>query len=224
MLEIKNLVVTKANKIILDNISLKIEDNETVAFTGANGSGKSTLMKVIMGIETPTSGKIFFDGKDITDMSITARANLGISFAFQNPIKFKGLTIDKLFELSAKRKVDKKEKEEVLTSLGLKAEQYLNRELDSSLSGGELKRLEIASILFKNTKCMIFDEPEAGIDLWSFSKLTNVFAEIKQKLNPMLIIVSHQEKLLREMDKIIILDGGKISKICKPSEIMEGVN
>lgn len=223
MLELKNVTVIRNKKTILNNISLKLNDGQMVAFTGANGSGKSTLMKVIMGIEQVNSGKIIFDGKDITNASITERANMGISFAFQQPVKFKGLTIKNLFEYSAKRKLDKKEMCKVLTLLGLCPSEYLDRELDSTLSGGELKRLEIASIMLKDAKCVIMDEPEAGIDLWSFSRLIKVFQNIKIEKNPLFVIVSHQEKLLKIADRIIVLEAGEVVKDGSANEILSEV-
>ena len=210
MLELKNVTVIRQGKKILNNINLKFQDGQMVAFTGANGSGKSTLMKVIMGIEKVDAGQIIYNGQDITNASITTRANLGISFAFQQPVKFKGLTIANLFEYSAKRKLDKKEMCKVLTTLGLCPSEYLDRELDSTLSGGELKRLEIASIMLKDANCVIMDEPEAGIELWSFSRLIKVFQNIKIEKNPLFIIVSHQEKLLKIADRIIVMDSGEV--------------
>ena len=194
-----------------------------VAFTGANGSGKSTLMKIIMGIEKPSQGKILFNGEDITQKNVTERAKMGISFAFQQPVKFKGLTISKLFEISAGRKLEKKEQCKVLTTLGLCPSEYLNRELNSNLSGGELKRLEIASVLFKKSDCLIFDEPEAGIDLWSFNKLIQVFQGIKLNLNPLLVIVSHQERLLKTADRVIVMNMGEIVKDGIPQTVLQEV-
>ena len=223
MLELKNICFDINGKRILNNINLKLNKGEMVAFTGANGSGKSTLMKIIMGIEVPTSGKILFNGEDITQKSVTERAKMGISFAFQQPVKFKGLTIAKLFEISAGRKLEKKEQCKVLTTLGLCPSEYLNRELDSSLSGGELKRLEIASVLFKKSECLIFDEPEAGIDLWSFNKLIQVFQGIKLNSNPLLIIVSHQERLLKTADRVIVMNVGEIVKDGIPQNVLQEV-
>lgn len=223
MLELKNVTVIRNKKKILNNINLTFEDACLVAFTGANGSGKSTLMKVIMGIEKVDAGKIIYNGKDITNASITERANMGISFAFQQPVKFKGLTIQNLFEYAAKRKLEKKEMCKVLTTLGLCPSEYLDRELDSTLSGGELKRLEIASIMLKQADCMIFDEPEAGIDLWSFNRLIKVFQNIKDALDPLFIIVSHQEKLLKIADRIIVMDAGEVVKDGKALDILKEV-
>lgn len=223
MLELKNICFDINGKRILNNINLKLNKGEMVAFTGANGSGKSTLMKIIMGIEVPTSGKIFFNGEDITSKSITDRAKLGISFAFQQPVRFKGLTIAKLFEISAGRKLEKKEQCKVLTTLGLCPSEYLHRELDSSLSGGELKRLEIASVLFKKSECLIFDEPEAGIDLWSFNKLIQVFQNIKLTTNPLLMLVSHQERLLKTADRIVLMNSGEIIKDGNPQNVLQEV-
>ena len=223
MLELRNVCFDINGKRILNNINLKLNKGEMVAFTGANGSGKSTLMKIIMGIERVSEGKILFNGKDISNLGITERAKLGISFAFQQPVKFKGLTIAKLFEISAGRKLEKKEQCKVLTTLGLCPSEYLNRELDSSLSGGELKRLEIASVLFKQSECLIFDEPEAGIDLWSFNKLIQVFQAIKIEKNPLLILVSHQERLLRTADRVVLMSAGEIIKVDIPQNVLQEV-
>ena len=223
MLELRNVCYDINGKRILNNINLKLNKGEMVAFTGANGSGKSTLMKIIMGIERVSEGKILFNGKDISNLGITERAKLGISFAFQQPVKFKGLTIAKLFEISAGRKLEKKEQCKVLTTLGLCPSEYLNRELDSSLSGGELKRLEIASVLFKQSECLIFDEPEAGIDLWSFNKLIQVFQAIKIEKNPLLILVSHQERLLRTADRVVLMSAGEIIKVDIPQNVLQEV-
>lgn len=208
MLELKNICFTRDNRKILDNINLKLDDDKFISITGPNGSGKSTLAKIIMGIEKPDSGQVIFEGKDITKMKINERAKLGIGFAFQSPVKFKGITVFDIIKLSAGREMTKAEACEVLSSVGLCAREYVDREVDGSLSGGELKRIEIASVVSRNSKFTIFDEPEAGIDLWSFNNLINLF--IKKKNDSGLLIISHQQKLFKIADEIILLDGGKI--------------
>ena len=195
MLELKNVSYFRDNKQILDNISLKIDNSKLVAITGPNGSGKSTLAKIIMGILKPDSGSIFFDGKDITAMGITDRAKLGIGFAFQQPVKFKGLTVRDLIELSSGNTINVSEACNYLSDVGLCAKDYLNREVSNSLSGGELKRIEIAMLAAKKSKLTVFDEPEAGIDLWSFNSLISVFEKMHSEIsNSSIVIISHQEK------------------------------
>ena len=206
-------------KEILKDVSLKIEDR-FVAITGPNGGGKSTLAKIIAGIYQPTSGKILFDGEDITNMSITERAKKGISFAFQQPVRFKGLTVKDLITLAAGKKIGLTEACEYLSEVGLCARDYINREVNASLSGGELKRIEIATILARGTKLSVFDEPEAGIDLWSFGNLIKVFENMHKKINGSIIIISHQERILNIADKIIVLADGQIDAIGKKEEIM----
>ena len=197
MLELKNVSYFRDNKQILDNISLKIDNSKLVAITGPNGSGKSTLAKIIMGILKPDSGSIFFDGKDITAMGITDRAKLGIGFAFQQPVKFKGLTVRDLIELSSGNTINVSEACNYLSDVGLCAKDYLNREVSNSLSGGELKRIEIAMLAAKKSKLTVFDEPEAGIDLWSFNSLISVFEKMHSEIsNSSIVIISHQEKIL----------------------------
>ena len=207
MLELKNITLKKKNKLILDNINLNIDDNKLVVITGPNGSGKSTLAKVIMGLEKPTSGKIIYNGKDITNMPLNERSNFGISYAFQNPISFTGLTIEDLFKVINKN-VSFEDIKKYLGDVGLCAKEYVNRDFDDSLSGGEKKRIEIALILYKNNKLNIFDEPEAGIDLWSFDNLVKIFKN-KEK-DKTTIIISHQEKILSLADEIIILKDGQV--------------
>ena len=181
MLELKDVCFTRDNKKILNNINLKISTDKFVAITGPNGSGKSTLVKMIMGIEKPDSGEIIFDGKDITNLEINERAKLGISFAFQQPVKFKGITVYDLLKIASKRYITKKEACDVLSQVGLCAKEYVDREVNGSLSGGELKRIEIATVVLRNSKLTIFDEPEAGIDLWSFNNLIEVFENISKR-------------------------------------------
>lgn len=206
MLEIKNISFKKDNKLILDKINLNIEDNSLVVITGPNGSGKSSLAKVLIGINKPTSGKIIFNDKDITRLSINEKANLGFSYAFQTPINFKGLKVIDLFKAINKNTTFNNMKK-YLSLVGLCAKDYINRDFDDSLSGGEKKRIEMALILYKSGKVNIFDEPEAGIDLWSFENLVKVF---ENKKNNITIIISHGEKILNIADKIILLDKGRI--------------
>lgn len=212
MLELRNIgYEVEGNKEILKNISLKIEDG-FAAITGPNGGGKSTLAKIIAGIIKPTSGKIILDGEDITDLSITERANKGISFAFQQPVRFKGLTVKDLLTLAAGKDTSINDACSVLSEVGLCARDYINREINASLSGGELKRIEIAMILARGTKLSIFDEPEAGIDLWSFNSLIKVFENMHERVNGSIIIISHQERILNTADRIIILADGQVVK------------
>lgn len=210
MLELKNISFARDNKQILNNINLKINSNKFTVITGPNGSGKSTLAKIIMGMETPDSGKIFFEGKDITKLPINERANLGIGFAFQQPVRFKGLTVKDLIEISSGNSIKMNEACNYLADVGLCAKEYINRQIDSKLSGGELKRIEIAMLIAKNSKLTIFDEPEAGIDLWSFNNLINVFEKMKSTSENTILAISHQERILNIADEIIILKDGEI--------------
>lgn len=214
MIELKNICFERENKKILNNVNLKIEDNKFIAITGPNGSGKSTLAKIIMGIEKPDSGSVIFNGEDITDFSIDKRAKLGIAFAFQQPVKFKGIMVYDLLKLSAvKREMNKNEACEILSKVGLCAKEYVDREINNSLSGGELKRIEIATVIARGSKLTVFDEPEAGIDLWSFSNLIKIFSDIQGTLKGTSIVISHQEKILSIADEIILMNKGKITKI-----------
>lgn len=210
MLELKNITFSRDNKKILDNINLNLESNKFVAITGPNGSGKSTLAKIIMGIEGPNSGKIIFNGTDITNLKISERANLGIGFAFQQPVRFKGLTVKDLIELSAGTPLRFSDTCNYLSDVGLCAKEYINRQVDSKLSGGELKRIEIAMLAAKNSKLTIFDEPEAGIDLWSFNHLIGIFEKMKNIQDNTILVISHQERILNIADEIILLKDGKI--------------
>ena len=212
-------------KKILKNINLNIDNGKFVVVTGPNGSGKSTLAKIIMGIERPTSGRIVFDGTDITDLSIAQRAKLGIGFAFQQPVKFKGLTVRDLIEISVGEKVDVSVACSFLSDVGLCAREYINRELDDKLSGGELKRIEIAMLEARKARLSLFDEPEAGIDLWSFNNLIDVFKKIHHKNDSTTtIIISHQERIISIADEVILLNDGAIEKIGRPEEILSSVN
>lgn len=208
-----------AKKEIIKNINLTIDDHKFVAITGPNGGGKSTLAKLIMGIEKPTSGKIFFNDTDITDMSISERANLGISFAFQQPVRFKGIKVKDLITLAAGDSISTAGACEYLSKVGLCARDYINRDVDGSLSGGELKRIEIATIIARNTPLSVFDEPEAGIDLWSFNNLIKVFEEFHNQQKS-LIIISHQERILNIADEIIIIADGMVRSFGSKSEIL----
>lgn len=221
ILELKDICFERDNKKILDRINLKIELGKFIAITGPNGSGKSTLAKIIMGIEKPDSGKIIFDGKDITAMPINERAKLGISFGFQQPVKFKGITVYNLLKMSSNKEITKKEACDILATVGLCAKEYIDREVNSSLSGGELKRIEIATVALRETKLTIFDEPEAGIDLWSFNNLIEIFQKMSDRTKGTTIIISHQEKILNIADKIVLMKAGKIEKIGKTNEILK---
>ena len=207
------------HKQILKDIDLTIAER-FVASTGPNGGGKSTLAKVIAGILPPTQGRILFDGEDITDLSITDRAKRGISFAFQQPVRFKGLTVKDLITLAAGRPIGVAEACSYLSEVGLCAKDYIDRELDTSLSGGEAKRIEIAMIMARATKLSLFDEPEAGIDLWSFSNLIKVFEHLHEKINGSIIIISHQERILNIADRVIVLADGQVKQDGKREQIL----
>lgn len=223
MLELKNICFSAEGengvKEILKDISLKIEDG-FVAITGPNGGGKSTLAKVIAGIITPTSGQILLDGEDITNLSITERAQKGISFAFQQPVRFKGITVHDLIRLASGKEIGVGEACAYLSRVGLCARDYINREVNASLSGGELKRIEIATVLARGTKVSLFDEPEAGIDLWSFNNLINVFEKMYNTLGGSIIIISHQERILNIADKVIVLANGNLKAYGPKDEIL----
>ena len=223
MLELKNISFSAESengvKEILKDISLKI-DNGFVAITGPNGGGKSTLAKVIAGIIKPNSGKILLDGEDITDLSITERAKKGISFAFQQPVRFKGITVHDLIRLSAGKEISIGDACEYLSMVGLCARDYINREVNASLSGGELKRIEIATVLARGTKVSLFDEPEAGIDLWSFSNLIKVFEKMRETLGGSIMIISHQERILNIADKVVVVANGRIKAYGEKKDIL----
>ena len=225
MLEIKNLSFQVSDekdkeKGIIQDLSLTVEDDKFVVITGPNGGGKSTLAKLIAGIETPTAGSIFFNGEDITEKSITERANLGISFAFQQPVKFKGITVLDLIRMAAKKKISVAEACNYLSEVGLCAREYVNREVNASLSGGELKRIEIATVLARGTQLSIFDEPEAGIDLWSFQNLIRVFEHMRETIHGSILIISHQERILNIADEIIVIENGQVANRGSKEQIM----
>jgi len=254
MLKLSNICFNKDGKNILNNINYEINKSSVIAITGPNGSGKSTLAKIIMGIEQPTSGKIYFNGEDITNLSIDERAKRGISFAFQQPVRFKGITVFDLLKLSSicdeqyshkqsniqisqeENNMLKESKNiendtklsfgaacEMLSSVGLCAKDYISREINSSLSGGELKRIEIASVIARKSKLTIFDEPEAGIDLWSFNNLINIFENLNKLTNGISIIISHQERILKIADSIVLLENGKITDEGSADKILDKV-
>ena len=224
MLELKNVSFEVSegtnDKGILKNINLNIDDKKFLAITGPNGGGKSTLAKLIAGIYRPTSGHIFFDGTDIKDLSITERAKMGISFAFQQPVRFKGIKVKDLIKLAAGDAISVKGACEYLSEVGLCARDYINRDVDGSLSGGELKRIEIATIIARGTKLSVFDEPEAGIDLWSFQNLIQVFEKMHKEHETSIIIISHQERILNIADEIVVLANGELKAQGKKDEIL----
>ncbi len=226
MLELKNITYRvpddRGEKTILSDINLSL-DERFVAFTGPNGGGKSTLAKVIAGILRPTEGRIFLDGQDITELSVTDRARLGISYAFQQPVRFKGLTVRDLISLAAGKNAGVSDVCAYLSEVGLCARDYIDREVNASLSGGELKRIEIATILARGTKLSVFDEPEAGIDLWSFGNLINVFEKMYKKTQGNILIISHQERILNIADRIVVISNGAVEKSGTKEEILPGL-
>ena len=223
MLELKHISFEAESdegvKKILKDVSLTI-DERMVVITGPNGSGKSTLAKIIAGIEKPTEGRIILDGEDITDLDITERAHKGISFAFQQPVRFKGITVFDLISIASGKRLTVAEACNYLSEVGLCARDYVNREVNASLSGGELKRIEIATMLARGTKMSIFDEPEAGIDLWSFQNLIQVFEKMHQTIHGSILIISHQERILENADKIVVIADGEVRAIGPKEEIM----
>ncbi len=223
MLELKGIGYRVSDELgekqILENIDLSIAER-FVAFTGPNGGGKSTLAKIIAGILQPTEGKIYFDGQDITGLSITERAKLGISYAFQQPVRFKGITVRDLINMAAGQTLKVSDACAYLSEVGMCARDYIDREVNGSLSGGELKRIEIATILARGTKLSIFDEPEAGIDLWSFGSLIKVFEKMHEKTQGSILIISHQERILNIADKIVVIADGKVQNADRKEKIL----
>ncbi|MGN1095718.1 MAG: ABC transporter ATP-binding protein [Eubacteriales bacterium] len=221
MLELKNISWELPDgKEIIKDISLSIPDGKLVVITGPNGGGKTTLAKIIAGIENPTSGKILLDGEDITSLDITERAKRGISFAFQQPVRFKGISVRDILELSAGRTLNHAELCDLLGKVGLCTRDYVDREVDAALSGGEIKRIEIATVLARGTAYSIFDEPEAGIDLWSFTGLINVFEDLKNERHGTQVIISHQERILNIADEIIVIANGNIKDAGEREKIL----
>ncbi|MDL2253179.1 ATP-binding cassette domain-containing protein [Ruminococcaceae bacterium OttesenSCG-928-I18] len=224
MLELKNVSFRAGSGggdvEILDDISFTLPEGRILVITGPNGGGKSTLARLIMGIEKPSSGRIFWDGEDITDLDITQRAQRGIGYAFQLPAKFKGIKIWKLIELAAGHKMDEMECCSFLSKVGLCAQDYIDRDADASLSGGELKRVEIATLLARKPKIAIYDEPEAGIDLWSFSMLVETFKNLKQDEKQNIVIISHQERILELADDIMVIANGHIASYAPRDEVL----
>ena len=229
MLELKNVSFTVDDdggdeKEILRDVSLKVEDKKFVVITGPNGGGKSTMAKLIAGIEKPQEGRILFDGQDITDLGITERARLGIGFAFQQPVRFKGLQVIDLLRIASGKDFSVQEACDYLSEVGLCAKDYIGREVNASLSGGELKRIEIATVLARKTRLSVFDEPEAGIDLWSFQNLIRIFEKMRREIHDSsIVIISHQERILRIADEIIVLKDGRVDQQGSADEILPKV-
>ena len=225
MLELKHISFsvmeeTGQQKKILKDINLTIDTDTFVVITGPNGGGKSTLAKIIMGIEKPSQGTILFKGQDITNLDIHERAKLGMGFAFQQPVRFKGLTVRDLLHLSTSKQKSDQELSQYLTEVGLNASNYINREINASLSGGELKRIEIAMLMARGVDLSLFDEPEAGIDLWSFHNLIKVFEQIRDTKRGAVVIISHQERILNIADKIVVISNGEIDTVGTRDEIL----
>ena len=220
MLELRHVgYETDDNKEILHDVNLVVKDR-FVAITGPNGGGKSTLAKIIAGIYQPTSGQILLDGVDITNMSITERANLGVSYAFQQPVRFKGVTVFDLINLAAGKDISLSGACQYLSEVGLCAKDYINREVNSSLSGGEMKRIEIATVMARGTRLSVFDEPEAGIDLWSFQNLIHVFENMHKQQSGSILIISHQERILNTADEILVIADGKLVRRGSKDEVL----
>ena len=221
MLELQHISWTApGGSQVLRDVSVKIPEGKLTVITGPNGGGKTTLAKIIAGLETPDSGKILLDGKDITGLDVTQRAREGVSFAFQQPVRFKGFTVRRLLELSAGQKLPTDKLCEMLSRVGLCGREYIDREVDGTLSGGEIKRIEIATVLARHTKLSLFDEPESGIDLWSFTNLIDVFQSLRGKLHGTLIIISHQERILEIADEIVVISGGTLKEMGPGAEVL----
>ena len=228
MLEVKNLTFqvqeNGVERSIVENISFDVADGEMLVITGPNGGGKSTLAKVLMGIEKASAGQIILDGEDISNYDINHRADAGIGYAFQQPPRFKGMPVSRLLSLAAGKELTEPECCRMLSEVGLCAEEYVNRQIDGTLSGGEMKRIEIATVLAKEHKLCVFDEPEAGIDLWSFSMLIQKFEEIHRQKKQSLIVISHQEKIIEMADQIMIVDDGVIKRMGSKEEVLPYLN
>ena len=220
MIDVKNLCKSFGDHQVLKGVNEHIEKGEKVVIIGPSGSGKSTFLRCLNLLETPDSGSILFDGQDITDMSITDRANLGISFAFQQPVRFKGVQVIDLLRLAARKKLTVSEACQYLAEVGLCAKDYINREVNASLSGGELKRIEIATVIARASKLSVFDEPEAGIDLWSFQNLIQVFERMRQNTNGSILIISHQERILNIADEIVVIADGRVVNQGSKDEVL----
>ena len=219
MLEIKNVSFSAQGRKILDDINLVIPDGKLICLTGPNGGGKTTLAKMIAGVEKPDEGQILLDGVDIVPLDPTERARAGVGYAFQQPVRFKGITVRDILNMAAGRTLSDEELANVLREVGLEAGEYVDRGVGNHLSGGEIKRIEIATVLLRHSRLAVFDEPEAGIDLWSFDNLSKVFKKLKSE-NVTLIIISHQERILKLADEIIVLDGGKIKQKGTPNKLL----
>ena len=219
MLEIKNLHKSFGSLEVLKGVSLSVADGEFLVITGPNGGGKTSLAKTVMGLMQPSSGQIFWNGEEVTDLSITERARRGISYGFQQPPRFKGLKVRDLLAIAAGKALGHDEACSYLTKVGLCARDYLDRDVDTSLSGGEVKRIEIATLLARGSELMIFDEPEAGIDLWSFARLTETFEQLRQRELATMIIISHQERIIQLADEIVVVGGGELKHRGSTEEI-----
>ena len=221
MLQLQNIAWSAPDgERILKGVTLTVPDNTLMVITGPNGGGKTTLAKVIAGLEKPESGRILLDGEDITDLNITERARRGVSYAFQQPVRFKGLVVRQLLELAAGETLSEARLCDVLSQVGLCAREYIDREVNATLSGGEIKRIEIATVLLRHSRLSIFDEPEAGIDLWSFNNLITVFQSLRSTLHGSMVIISHQERILQIADEIAVISGGELTHQGKAEEIL----
>ncbi len=223
MLELKQITFSADQKTILHNVDLVVPDGQLLAITGPNGGGKSTLARIIAGIEQPDSGQILWNGQDITNLNITERAKLGLGYAFQQPVRFKGISVFELLKLAAGGDLTIAQACDYLSQVGLCAREYVDRMVDGSLSGGELKRIEIATILARRIQLAVFDEPEAGIDLWSFQNLIQVFEDLQKKQQQSIVIISHQERLLKIADRIVVIEGGRVAEQGAAEQILPGL-